>query len=82
MIVPTKGIGAERALLSVGAQICIVATEPMTVSGLWKGLQDWRRKHEHDSPVTFAWFALALDMLYALRVIEYEGGLVRRVGSN
>lgn len=79
MIVPTKGIAAERALLSVGAQICMVATEPATVSGLWKRLQEWRQKNDHNSPVTFGWFVLALDMLYALRVIEYDGGLVRKV---
>jgi len=79
VIVPTKGIAAERALLSVGAQICMAAEEPTTVSGLWVGLRRWRAQHGHTAPVTFAWFVLALDMLYAMGVVDVEGGLVRKV---
>ncbi|GHO94589.1 hypothetical protein KSF_046370 [Reticulibacter mediterranei] len=35
MILPTKRLGPERAMLTVGAEILSLLTEPKTVSRLW-----------------------------------------------
>lgn len=74
MIVPTKGVAPQRALLAVGAQI-LLATErqSVTITQAWRRLQTWRAQHQHTAPIPFWWFALALDVLYALGVVELRG---------
>lgn len=78
MITPTKGIAPQRALLSVGAQIAQVLDEPMTVSQAWSRLVRWRARNGHNAVVSFSWFVLALDALYALGAVRLEGGLLVR----
>lgn len=83
MIAPTKGIAPQRALLTVGAQI-LIATErqSLTVNQTWRRLQLWRTDNNHNAPVPFWWFVLALDLLYALGTVELrEGVLVFREAS-
>ncbi len=76
MIAPTKGIAPDRALLAVGAQVIMQLRTPLTVSQAWARLRTWRVEHGHPSPISFEWFVLALDMLYALGVIEFERELL------
>ncbi|MFG1879994.1 ABC-three component system middle component 6 [Sphaerisporangium sp. NPDC049003] len=73
MIVPTKGVAPQRALLAVGAQI-VLATEqqPVTINQAWRRLLSWREENHHRAPLTFGWFALALDLLYALGLVELD----------
>lgn len=78
MITPTKGIAPQRALLTVGAQISMILTEPMTVSQAWTALKSWRARHENDALLSFSWFVLALDALYALGAIHLEDGILYR----
>ncbi|GAB4355673.1 MAG: hypothetical protein Kow0060_07800 [Methylohalobius crimeensis] len=77
MILPTKGIGPDKALLSVGAFILRNLDEPKTVSRLWA---DLRRVEEGPPDLTFDWFVLALDLLYLIGALDYLGGCVVRVG--
>jgi hypothetical protein len=76
MILPTKGISADRALLSVGAQILQQLEQPLTVSGAWHALRDWRNNTGRPDNISFSWFILALDTLYALGAIGYVNGLL------
>lgn len=77
MITPTKGIAPQRALLAVGAQILLASKhQPLTVTQAWRRLQDWRADHEHNAPVPFWWFVLALDVLYALGTVELRDGVL------
>lgn len=76
VITPTKGIAPQRALLTIGAQISLVLTEPMTVSQAWTGLKAWRTRHANDAVLPFTWFVLALDTLFALGAMHYEGGML------
>ncbi|SEE70678.1 ABC-three component system middle component 6 [Ruania alba] len=78
MITPTKGIAPQRALLTVGAQIAQVLDEPMTVSQVWSRFARWRTSNGHNAAVSFSWFVLALDTLYALGAIRLEAGLIVR----
>ncbi|NVI86047.1 ABC-three component system middle component 6 [Actinomadura sp. BRA 177] len=73
MIVPTKGIAPQRALLAVGAQI-VLATgrQPVTITQAWRRLLTWREENRHKAPIPFWWFALALDVLYALGLVELD----------
>jgi hypothetical protein len=83
MITPTKGIAPQRALLSVGAQIAKVLDSPATVSQTWARFKEWRADNGHGSTVPFWWFTLALDLLYSLGVVAFEGELLvlRRVNA-
>ena len=78
MIQPTKGIDADKALLTVGAQILQQLREPATVSEVWHSTRAWRQKNGYESNLPFWWFVLALDTLFALGVIQYVGGVLAR----
>jgi hypothetical protein len=74
MILPTKGVPPQQALLSLGAEVLRLLDESKTVSRLW---DDFRR-HGHVPVATFDWFVLGLDLLFALDAIEFERGRLRR----
>jgi hypothetical protein len=76
MILPSKGIGTDKALLSIGAFILRDLDEPKTVSRLWAEL---RRVEEGAPDLPFDWFVLALDLLYLMGTLDYLGGRVVRV---
>lgn len=79
MILPTKGIEPERALLTVGADVLSLLDSPATVSALWERFSQWADKQSLSSKVTFDWFALALSWLYAIGGIAWDssGRLVK-----
>lgn len=70
MIHPTKHIPAEETLLGAGAVVFAEITQPRTVTGLWETVR------EAKAVGTFERFVLALTMLYSLRLVGLEGGLV------
>lgn len=79
MLLPSKNVSADRALLTVGAQILIQLERPGSVSAVWERLIDWRKSEAMGSSVPFWWFALALDVLHAVGVVEWSDGILRRV---
>jgi hypothetical protein len=76
VILPTKGIGADRALLSIGASLLKRLDRPKTVSRLWEDVRDRRSSLLHN--VSYDWFVLALDLLFTIRAVELEDGRLRR----
>ena len=70
MLLPTKGIGLDRALLTVGADILEHLASPASVSGLWVRFNDNAPGGTRPQRITFDWFTLALSCLYALGAIE------------
>ena len=82
MIIPTKGIAPQRALLTVAAQIATILDEPMTVSSAWRKLSDWRNAHGAEMPISFDWFALALGVLYAVGSVYLEDGNLYKIGRS
>ncbi len=76
MILPTKGIAADRALLSVGAEILRRLDRPRTVSRLWEQM----RKQESGllEALPYEWFLLALDLVYLLGAVDFEDGRLHR----
>lgn len=81
MLLPTRGIAPQRALLSVAAQIAQQLDRPATVSQTWSRLREWRRAHDHRQPITFGWFVLALDVLYTLGTVHLIDDLLVRKGG-
>lgn len=78
MILPTKHIRLERTLLGVGAVILQSLRRPMTISRLWDTVRSQGKLKTLSDPITYEWFILALDMLYALQTITLDKGVLRR----
>ena len=75
MILPSKHLSHERALLSVGAKILQFFQLPKTVSAIWEELT--KTNDNKDQPaIGYNSFILALDLLYSLSAIEIEDGII------
>jgi hypothetical protein len=76
MILPGKHLKQDRALLTVGAEILSYLDEPRSVSELWEGIRQNRESHPMLTPLSFDWFILSLNLLFAINALELSGGLV------
>lgn len=75
MILPTKGIAPQQALVSLGAEVLRLLDETTTVSRLW---DDFKKQKGRTNTVEFDWFVLSLDLLFIVGAVEFERGRVRR----
>ncbi|MBC6443041.1 MAG: hypothetical protein GDA53_07950 [Rhodobacteraceae bacterium] len=79
MILPTKHMRPERALLTVGADIlALLSRHPMTVSGVWDEVRKQRGTPANVAPINYEWFVLALDLLFMLKAVTFRDGLLRK----
>ena len=75
MILPTKNIRPSRALLTLAGKVFNGLGSPRTVSGLW----DEFRMQQEAHPVSYAFFILAIDLLFLLKLVSLgDDGLIRR----
>ncbi len=72
MILPTKHIPQNEALLGVGATVLAHLQEPATVSSLWERLRT------EPNIGTFERFVLASNLLYMIGAIDLKNGLIVR----
>lgn len=79
MILPTKRITEDRALLSIGGSVLALLEEPKTVSQVWNELSRRTAETLTGAHLSFDWFVLALDLLYAVGAVEYERGRLLKV---
>lgn len=79
MILPTKGVSPAKALVTVGADIIeSLGDGALSITGLWRQVRD-RRNGSAITRISFDWFVLALDMLYAVNAVELTDlGLIER----
>lgn len=75
MILPTKHIPQNEALIGVGATVLAHLSGPMTVSGLWDRLRSERNVG------TFERFVLATNLLFLIGVVDIRDGLITRCNS-
>ena len=73
MILPTKHIPQDEALIGVGATLLESIDRPVTVSGLWEKVREKRNVG------TFERFALAANLLFLMGVIDFRDGMLARV---
>jgi hypothetical protein len=78
MILPTKHLPPDRALLGIGAEILVQLKEPRSVSELWEAIKEVRCMTTTAAPLSFDWFVLALNLLYAISAIDQSNGILRR----
>ena len=81
MILPTKHLPPDRALLGIGAEILGHLMEPRSVSELWEAVREARGRNSSATPLSFDWFVLALNLLYAISAVDHSNGIVRREAS-
>ncbi len=75
MIIPTKHISQDRALLTIGARILKDLRYPKTASALWEGFCDHSKKTRS---LSYDSFVLALDLLFLMNAVELTEGILRR----
>ncbi|MBZ9818300.1 ABC-three component system middle component 6 [Mesorhizobium sp. CA4] len=77
MLLPTKHIKIENALLGVGAEVLAELDRPKTVSTLFYDIQARRSEYEMTT-IEFDWFLLAVDFLYAIGAVRLEAGVLKK----
>ncbi len=79
MILPTKHIPQDRALLTIGSHLLNKLGRQKTISALWEEtIAEYNNDHNANPGLSYDWFILALDLLYAIGVIEINDGLLCR----
>lgn len=78
MILPSKHLSQDRALLTVGATILRLLSEPKTMSALWEEMLHLAPGTKMSPHLRYDGFVLALDILFLIGAIDYEDGLLRR----
>lgn len=75
MILPTKNISPDRALLTLAGKVFQRLGVPRTVSGVW----DDFRAQQQARPISYAFFILAIDLLFLMKLVSLDDqGLIQR----
>lgn len=72
MILPSKHISEDQALLGIGAVLLQEIRQPQTVTSLWERVRTYK------TVGTFERFVLALDLLYIAGVITLTRGMIEK----
>ena len=75
MILPSKHLSQDRALLSIGAKILQYLQMPKTVSAIWEELSKTTCRTTMPT-IGYNSFILSLDLLYSINAIEMEDGVL------
>nr|VFJ44045.1 MAG: hypothetical protein BECKDK2373B_GA0170837_100718 [Candidatus Kentron sp. DK] len=79
MILPTKHLSQDRALLTVGAQLLAHLSRPKTVSALWEDVSHPANLGNGKRPaLRYDAYVLTLDLLFLMGAIKFQDGLLRR----
>ena len=78
MILPSKHVSQDRALLTVGAVILRHLSHPVTVSALWEQMPRSARDQKAPPPLRYDAFVLTLDLLFLIGALELREGLLVR----
>lgn len=78
MILPTKRLPQDRALIAIGADVLLNLARPQTVSKLWDEVKQSRHARRFSTQLPFDWFLLALSILFAIGAIELIDGRLHR----
>jgi len=77
VILPTKGLSEERALIVIGAEVLRILDRPMSVSTAWDKLQRARTNGYVES-IRYDWFVLALDLLFSIGALTLDRGRLKK----
>lgn len=80
MLMPTKHIKTENALIGVGGEVLALLDQDKTVSRLFYDLQERRRTNELTT-IQFDWFLLAVDFLFSVGAVRFDEGLLKKMNQ-
>lgn len=80
MLMPTKHIKTENALIGVGGEVLALLDQDKTVSRLFYDLQERRRSNELTT-IQFDWFLLAVDFLFSVGAVRFDEGLLKKMNQ-
>ncbi len=80
MLMPTKHIKTENALVGVGAEVLSLLERDKTVSTLFRDVQKWRRDNDL-ATIHFDWFLLSLDFLFSVGALRFESGVLKKLNQ-
>ena len=82
MILPTKGIAPDRCILGVGGDLLSLMNGPQALDALGRDIKV-PEASRGEVLVTFDWFVLTLDFLFAIGAIGLDdrGRLVKHCAS-
>lgn len=80
MLMPTKHIKTENALIGVGGEVLALLDRDKTVSRLFNDLQDLRRSNELTT-IHFDWFLLAIDFLFSVGAVRFDSGVLKKMNQ-
>ena len=78
MILPSKHVRTDRALVGVGAELLHLLREPMTISRLWNVFRARRSVGSPRAPIDYQWFILSLDFLFLIGAVRTLRGVLVR----
>lgn len=79
MILPSKHLSQDRALLTVGARLLTQLSQPKTVSALWEEISCPENNREFRKPaLRYDAYVLTLDLLFLIGAVDLQGGLLHR----
>lgn len=78
MILPSKHLSNNRALLTIGAVILQHLSASVTVSALWERVSRFSGDESMPSHLRYDAFVLVLDLLFLVGAIELREGLLAR----
>jgi hypothetical protein len=78
MILPSKHLSRDRALLTVGARVLQNLSQPKTISSVWEELRQNSDRSKGSPSLRYDGFVLALDLLFLIGAIEMRDGLLAR----
>lgn len=80
MILPSKHLSQDRALLTVGARLLELLARPKTVSALWEEVSypTFTTSNGQGATLRYDAYILTLDLLFLMGAIELRGGLLSR----
>ncbi|MEZ9625475.1 ABC-three component system middle component 6 [Aliivibrio fischeri] len=82
MILPTKHLSPDRALISIASDVLNFIDNRATVSSIWEELQLKQKKECRVGEVPYDWFILSLDLLFIMGIIEERSGFIIKVKNN
>ena len=78
MILPTKHLRTDRAIISIGAEILRILTKPKTISKIWDEFRILPSISKQKKPVNYDWFILSIDLLFTIDAVSFERGLLQK----
>lgn len=79
MILPTKHLSPDRAIISIASEIFELIGRRSTVSAVWNEVQENCKAGMRQGDVPYDWFILSLDFLFLVGAIEENNGKLIRV---